>query len=324
MSYAILRTAKLKSMGEIGGSLAHNYRTRDTPNADPECSHLNEHHGGDTPEQVIQAIRDRLPEKRRSDAVLCVEYLITASPEHFDRDGGTAYFAHAVDWLKQRHGAENVVATTVHRDETTPHLVAYVVPIDSAGKLNAKHYLGGKAKLSAMQTDFADQVGRAHGLERGVEGSKATHKTIREYYQRANQQSERAPSVNVPDPTMAERLNPRAYGQRVAESVIQQIRPKWQELQAKASEAETAKQEAAAAKAAYKAQGERLKPLEDAVRPLNAKERQTLLHVVQRTSEKLLEDRQARQRQELEARQAARAAARENHRGRSRDNGPSL
>jgi hypothetical protein len=30
MNYAILRTAKLKTMGNIGGSLAHSYRTRKT------------------------------------------------------------------------------------------------------------------------------------------------------------------------------------------------------------------------------------------------------------------------------------------------------
>mgnify|MGYP003467690282 CR=1 FL=1 len=43
MAYAILRTEKLKTMGNIGGSLAHNYRTRETPNAVPEPLHLNTH-----------------------------------------------------------------------------------------------------------------------------------------------------------------------------------------------------------------------------------------------------------------------------------------
>lgn len=80
MNYAILRTAKLKTMGNIGGSLAHNYRTIDTPNADPNRSSENEHTVA-TPEAVKQAIQDLLPEKRRSDAVLCIEYLITASPD---------------------------------------------------------------------------------------------------------------------------------------------------------------------------------------------------------------------------------------------------
>mgnify|MGYP003600607478 FL=1 len=35
MAFAILRAEKLKTMGNIGGSLAHNYRSIETPNADP-------------------------------------------------------------------------------------------------------------------------------------------------------------------------------------------------------------------------------------------------------------------------------------------------
>lgn len=183
MAYAILRTAKLKSMGGIGGSLAHTYRTRETPNADAQRDHLNEHHGPGSPEAIREAIRDRLPEKRRKDAVLCLEYFVGASPEFFQGEqDGAGYFAAAVDWLERRHGAANVVAWSVHRDETSPHLVAYVVPLDEAGKLNAKRFTGGKAALSRMQTDFAETCGRRFGLQRGIEGSKATHTTIREYY----------------------------------------------------------------------------------------------------------------------------------------------
>lgn len=183
MAYAILRTAKLKSMGGIGGSLAHTYRTRETPNADAQRDHLNEHHGPGSPEAIREAIRARLPEKRRKDAVLCLEYFVGASPEFFQGEqDGAGYFAAAVDWLERRHGAANVVAWSVHRDETSPHLVAYVVPLDEAGKLNAKRFTGGKAVLSRMQTDFAETCGRRFGLQRGIEGSKATHTTIREYY----------------------------------------------------------------------------------------------------------------------------------------------
>lgn len=187
MTYAILRTAKLKSMGEIAGSLSHTYRTRETPNADPSRASLNEHHGGSDPATVRAAIRARIPEKHRKDAVLCVEYFVGASPEFFDSGGDAdAYFAGAVKWLQERHGSENLVAWSIHRDETSPHLVAYVVPLDSSGKLNAKSFLGGRAKLSAMQTDFASTVGATVGLQRGIEGSKATHTTIRQYYQALN------------------------------------------------------------------------------------------------------------------------------------------
>ncbi|MGE6439804.1 plasmid recombination protein, partial [Psychrobacter sp. NPDC078370] len=100
MNYAILRTAKLKTMGNIGGSLAHNYRTIETPNADPNLTSKN-HHTVATPEAVKQAIKDRLPEKRRSDAVLCIEYLITASPEWegWGSSKEVEFFKRSAQWL---------------------------------------------------------------------------------------------------------------------------------------------------------------------------------------------------------------------------------
>lgn len=181
MAYAILRTTKLKSNGEIAGSLSHTYRTRATPNADPSREADNEH-SHDTAAKVRQAINARIPDKRRSDAVLCVEYFIGASPEFFtDDQDGAGYFAAALDWLRARHGADNVAGWSIHRDETSPHMVAYVVPLVD-GKLNAKHFLGGKAKMSAMQTDFAKVAGAPFGLERGIEGSKAKHVTIKQFY----------------------------------------------------------------------------------------------------------------------------------------------
>lgn len=182
MAYTILRTAKLKTMGEIGGSLAHTYRTRETPNADPARARLNEHQL-ESAEVTMQAIQARLPESRRKNAVLAIEYFIGASPEFFEADqSGQDYFEDALKWLRDKHGADNVIAGSVHRDEKSPHLVVYVVPLDAQGKLNARQFLGGKATLSAMQTDFAKQVGQRHGLQRGIEGSKATHTTIKEYY----------------------------------------------------------------------------------------------------------------------------------------------
>ena len=226
MAYAILRTSKLKSFGEIGGSLSHTFRTRETPNADQARAHLNENSGPETPEAIQQAIKDSLPEKRRSDAVLCIEYLITASPEHFQRDDGRQYFEDAKRWLEERHGAENIVSTHVHRDETTPHLVAYVVPLKD-GKLNAKHFLGGKVALREMQTEFAQQVGLKHGLERGVEGSKANHQTIQEYYQRANLAEVATRKIDFPKERerkgFAAKESDAEFSERVARDVMHQM-----------------------------------------------------------------------------------------------------
>ncbi|WP_215765385.1 plasmid recombination protein, partial [Gluconobacter sp. P1D12_c] len=64
----------------------------------------------------------------------------------------------------------------IHRDEKPPHLSAYVVPNDpDTGRLNCRRCLGGAKALNEMQTDFARVVGRPVVLERGIEGSQATH-----------------------------------------------------------------------------------------------------------------------------------------------------
>ena len=182
MSFAIYRTAKLKSFGEIGGSLSHTYRTRPTSNADENKAHLNKHIF-ETYNQCFDALKNEIPEKRRSNAVLCIEHLITASP---DWDGwGTKkeeeFFKKSLEFLNKKYGKENVIACSIHRDETTPHLIVYVVPVDEKGGLNAKKWLGGRSKLSQTQTEFANHV-KELGLERGLQNSKARHKTIKEFY----------------------------------------------------------------------------------------------------------------------------------------------
>jgi len=182
MSFAIYRTAKLKSFGEIGGSLSHTYRTRPTPNADESRIHLNEH-SLETYNSCFAAIKNSIPEKRRKNAVLCIEHLITTSPDWngWGTEKEKEFFKKSLEFLNKKYGKENVIACSIHRDETTPHLIVYVVPIDEKGGLNAKKWLGGRAKLSQTQTDFANEV-KNLGLERGLENSKARHKTIKQFY----------------------------------------------------------------------------------------------------------------------------------------------
>ena len=189
MAYAIYRTEKLKSFGEIGGSLSHTYRTRPTPNADESRIHLNEH-SLETYNSCFAAIKNSIPEKRRKNAVLCIEHLITASPEWsgWNTEKESEFFDKSLEFVKQKYGSENVIAHSIHRDETTPHLIVYVLPIDEKGGLNAKKWLGGRAKLSQTQTDFANEV-KSLGLERGLENSKARHKTLKKYYAVVNEPS---------------------------------------------------------------------------------------------------------------------------------------
>lgn len=200
--FAILRAEKLKTLGNISASGQHNFRERETLNADEKRTHLNEHIGPQSTKELTSAVRALLPEKTRKDGVLCIEYFISASPEWFKASGDERqYFADALDWLKDRHGEKNIAGVSIHRDEETPHMVAYVVPWTKDGRMSAKEFLGGRAKLSQMQTDFARDVGAAHGLERGKEKSVAKHQTVKQFYAAINNPPPQLPSVRAaPEP----------------------------------------------------------------------------------------------------------------------------
>jgi len=134
------------------------------------------------------------------------------------------YFADALKWLRQKHGAENVVYAGVHHDESTPHMYAYVVPRDpDTGKLNCRRFLGGADALRKMQTDFAETVGKPHGLERGLEGSKARHTRVSTWYKGVNAAQPKIAPIELPEPSMVDRMKPKEYGQRIAEQVQQQL-----------------------------------------------------------------------------------------------------
>jgi len=186
--YAVLRVAKLKTMGEIGGLGHHNERTRATRNADTARLGDNDRLAG-TGDWIAdaQARLDTAP-TIRSNAVLAIEHVLTASRDFyaqgdaFDQERRLATWTeHTMEWLRERYGAENVVAAVLHRDEQTPHIQALVVPIDDHGRLNARAFTGGREKLAAMQDSYAEAM-RPLGLERGVKGSVAEHQTVKEFY----------------------------------------------------------------------------------------------------------------------------------------------
>ncbi len=182
--YAVMRIAKLKTMGEVGALGQHNERTRETRNADAGRLGDNERLAGTGDWCADVEARLAVARYRRPDAVLCLEHVLTASKEFF-ADGDSARLVAwrdaALAWLRDTYGAENVVAAVLHRDEITPHIQAVVVPIDEREHLNAKNWTGGAKKLSALQDSYARAM-RDLGLERGVRGSVADHQTVKEFY----------------------------------------------------------------------------------------------------------------------------------------------
>ena len=184
MAYAIMRAKKLANMGSVAASMQHCYRERETHNADQERTPDNQHLVAKSTDEAMGKLRALLPEKRRKDAVLAVEYVMTASPEWFAQatpEQEKAFFQRSLQWLVDKYGADRIVTASIHRDEATPHLSAFVVPLTQDKRLSAKEFIGSRDKMRADQTSYAGCVADL-GLERGIEGSKATHQTIQQHY----------------------------------------------------------------------------------------------------------------------------------------------
>jgi len=224
--YAVMRFAKLKSMGQVGALGTHNERARETRNADPGRLQDNVRLAGSGDWCAnVQARLDTVP-LVRVNAVLALEFVLTASKEFFaDADPArlAAWTERSMAWLHSVYGQQNVVAAVLHRDEITPHIQAVVVPIDDRGRLNATAFTGTIAQVRELQTSYAHAV-EDLGLQRGVRGSEADHTTLKEFYAKiqeptpAREQVLRAVDVDPPGRLVA---NPQKWaaeqGQRIAE-----------------------------------------------------------------------------------------------------------
>lgn len=219
MAYAIMRVAKHRSSRSVGGMGRHMNRTRETPNADPAKRAANATWMPDTgwvpwsrqaPRNLSQQLNERLGDfearggKLRKDSVLAIELMLSASPEWFQqasREQTQEWLRRNVAWIEETFGRDNVLQVALHLDETTPHLHVFLVPeiqmVETRGRkpkdgaqaaakapkpaLAASHWLDGRAKLGELQDRYAAAM-EPLGLDRGLRGSGARHRTVRSYY----------------------------------------------------------------------------------------------------------------------------------------------
>lgn len=188
MAYAVLRVKKLKSRVALVQTVQHDARMRHPDNADIEKTAKNIYmYEKNSLEAAMQNYTEKLPEKVRKNAVHAVEVVITASKEFFDLNGKTGlYYLQdaAIYMINKLGGEDNILFWAIHMDEKTPHIHLVMMPLYE-GKLNYKHYLGGKKDaLIQLQSDFAREVGEKYGLERGrprIETGRK-HITVGQYY----------------------------------------------------------------------------------------------------------------------------------------------
>ena len=213
-SYQVLGISHHKNLQSIRNSGMHQYREQHTPNADPARSHLNydltETNSSDSLVRNIEKRLEMVLVKKNS--ILATELLISASHEAFIENGGhlehQKFFHDSLNWAKGKFGRENIIMANVQLDEATPHLVIFITPvIFREGKsihkqhtqgtskkqveakikpkytLSAKTLTNGRANYISMHDGLYDSVSKLHKLERGIYGSKASHKKISHFYQ---------------------------------------------------------------------------------------------------------------------------------------------
>lgn len=215
-AFAVLRVEKI-NQGTETAAHNHNLRASNTkkePNVDYSKSHLNRIILGNrnTVATINEKVEQRTNKKKlRDDANRAIEFVLSASPEHFYdfkkvgmtreewddlipanfKDNMQAYWKRvnevkstlkhdetkkwltdAKDWMQKEFG-ENVINAVVHFDEKTPHIHLLCVPMVK-GKLTAKDFFT-PDNAKKWQTSYA----LATGLKRGV-ASEKKHEALKD------------------------------------------------------------------------------------------------------------------------------------------------
>lgn len=247
--FAIIGLAKLKSMGNIAGVLAHMTRSRPTANSNGR-------------ENIMLVEPPALPELQqeiaeycpRANAVYAFDFLCAASPEHFigkTQEQIEAWAEASLLWAENTFKSENIKAACLHLDESTPHLQLLIIP-GHEGKLNARHYTGTRAKMRELWTSYAKAM-KPYGLRRGREYSPADHKDIKAYYADVQQGKAAAAAMKVraaklPEPSIEDHMKPREYAAKLINYLTRKLAAENANLRA-ALEAERQEKESITGKA---------------------------------------------------------------------------
>ena len=211
MGFVVLHMEK--AHGSDSGTTAHIERFIIPKNADPTRTHLNRRLI-DYPDGVKDrsaAIQQRLEEagltrKIGSNQVRAIRINVSGTHEDMKRieEEGRLdeWCADNLKYFADTFGKENIVAAHLHRDEETPHIHVTLVPIVKGERKRRKREEQTKKRyrkkptdtvrlcaddimtrlnLKSYQDTYAEAMAK-YGLQRGIDGSKARHKSTQQYY----------------------------------------------------------------------------------------------------------------------------------------------
>ena len=211
MGFVVLHMEK--AHGSDSGTTAHIERFIIPKNADPTRTHLNRKLI-DYPDGVkdrTAAIQHRLENagltrKIGNNQVQAIRIIVSGTHEdmeRIEREGRlNEWCADNMKYFADLFGKENIVAAHLHRDEETPHIHITLVPIVKGERKRRKREEQAKKRYRKKPTDIArlcadDIMTRLklksyqdtyaiamakYGLQRGIDGSTARHKSTQQYY----------------------------------------------------------------------------------------------------------------------------------------------
>ncbi len=211
MGFVVLHMEK--AHGSDSGTTAHIERFIIPKNADPTRTHLNrkliDYHDGvkDRSAAIQRRLEDAgLTRKIGSNQVRAIRINVSGTHEdmeRIEREGRLdEWCADNLKYFADLFGKENIVAAHLHRDEETPHIHITLVPIVKGERKRRKREEQAKKryrkkptdtarlcaddimtrlKLKSYQDTYAIAMAK-YGLQRGIDGSKARHKSTQQYY----------------------------------------------------------------------------------------------------------------------------------------------
>jgi len=201
--------------------------------------------------QDIRAEIERAGARTRSNSVVALDTLYTASPSFFEgktREQTEDFFRDCLQFHQRQFG--HIISAVIHYDETTPHLHIVSVPLTADGRLSAREIVGNRQNMSRMQDDFFEQVGRNYGLERGTRSDgqekrkhiSAQEHRLRQVTEQTQEQEQRLHEVKVNKNKELEELDAIKSSKSHARARAEKWRQKAYEQEGKNWQAEIDKQ----------------------------------------------------------------------------------
>lgn len=237
--FAILRTEKIGNWSSLTKSVGHNLRSSadDRTHIDPTKKNrilIGEADWLTQWKADVAGMHLRKLQQGKSHT-LAREFFLGMSPEWAEGKSKKqiAEWAEAnVEWLKERFGEHRVKFAVLHLDEQTPHVAAYVVGLKEDPKQRGNGWTlsdaslglnGHRDALVKLQDDYAAAMKR-FDLARGLKGSKRTHQKTSEWAkQMATPLDAAITRPKTPEPTTADRQDPKSYANAAAQAAAMQV-----------------------------------------------------------------------------------------------------